>query len=513
MTFNDLLVLPLNLARRAKGTSTAVRSGRGRLGPRSCDSSGMWRGFIARIFAVGVSALVLAACNGSTGATGPAGATGVTGATGPTGTTGATGASGPTGTTGSPGATGPAGAAGPGITWVDVTGTSVQGASNKGYLADNAAQVTITLPASPALGDLVQVSGVGSGGWKIAQNSGQQIHIGFPEVSWVPRGSVQNWIGVASSADGSHLVAIPANGQIYTSSDAGVTWTEQASGIQSWTAVASSGDGTKLVAVSSSGSIYTSSNAGITWTPQMAPSSQSWRGVASSADGVELAVVSSNYGTGTGSIFTSSNSGLSWTLQGTPAFFWVSIASSADGTHLVAAGEDSNADSEFYVSSNSGASWAQSFVGDTGAISSIVCSADCSHIAAASDFEIVISTDSGTTWTVGSTETDWSSIAISADGNTLFAGGVAAPIKMSTDAGLNWVQLNSGIGWNAITCSADATRLFGAVYDGFLFSPSSVTTTGTGGSVSGDQYQALTLQYFGDGLFSVINNEGLLVVQ
>jgi hypothetical protein len=511
MSFNDHMSLQRNRAWCENGASAAVRTWHAHSRPRSCDSRGVMRDFLVRIFVVGVGALVLAACNGSTGATGPAGATGIAGATGANGATGATGT---TGANGSAGATGPTGAAGPGITWMDMTGTSAQGASNTGYLADNAAQVTITLPASPSLGDLVQVSGVGAGGWKIAQNSGQQIYIGMPEVSWVPRGSVQNWVAVASSADGSHLVAIPANGQIYTSSDGGVTWTEQASGIQPWTAVASSADGTKLVAVSSSGSIYTSSNAGITWTPQIAPASQSWRGVASSADGTQLVVGSTNYFAGTGAIYMSSNSGLSWTLlQGAPAFFWASIASSADGTHLVAAGTDSNGETEFYVSSNSGASWAQSFVSGTGVFSSLVCSADCSHIAAASYVGIAISTDSGTTWTLDSTGTNWSTIAISADGNTLFVGGEVSAVNMSTDAGRTWVQLNSGKGWSAITCSANATRILGAVYSGFLFNPSSVTTTGTGGSVSGDQYQAITLQYFGDGLFSAISNEGLLVVQ
>jgi hypothetical protein len=441
------------------------------------------------------------------------GATGATGASGATGANGATGATGTTGATGSTGATGPTGAAGPGITWVDVTGTSAQGASNTGYMADNAAQVTITLPVSPALGDLVQVSGVGAGGWKIAQNSGQQIHIGLPEVSWVPRGSIQNWLEVASSADGSHLVAIPAGGQIYTSSDAGVTWTEQASGTQYWTAVASSADGTKLVALSSIGYIYTSSNSGITWTPQVAAGSQSWQTVASSADGTELAAVSRDINTGIGSIYTSSNSGLSWTLQVAPAFLWASIASSADGTHLVVSGEDGFGDTEIYISSNSGASWAPSFATGVGVFGSVVCSTDCSHIAAASYAGIAISTDSGTTWTIDSTGTDWSTIAMSADGNTVFAGGVATAVTMSTDAGRTWMQLNSGIGWSGITCSADGTRLLGAIYNGFLFNPSSVTTAGTGGSVSGDQYQALTLQYFGDGLFSAINNEGMLVVQ
>ena len=99
-------------------------------------------------------------CNG-TGATGPTGATGATGATGPTGTPGATGPTGPTGTPGATGSTGPTGPAGPGITWVDVTGTSAQAASNTGYLADNAAQVTIdSAGGTGALGD----SGASVGG-------------------------------------------------------------------------------------------------------------------------------------------------------------------------------------------------------------------------------------------------------------------------------------------------------------------------------------------------------------
>jgi hypothetical protein len=64
---------------------------------------------------------------------------------------------------------------GPGINWVDVTGTSVQAVSNTGYMADNAALVTITLPASPAVGDVIQVNGIGPGGWTIALNAGQSI--------------------------------------------------------------------------------------------------------------------------------------------------------------------------------------------------------------------------------------------------------------------------------------------------------------------------------------------------
>lgn len=73
------------------------------------------------------------------------------------------------------GATGATGPAGPGVSWVNVTGTTQQAASNTGYMANNAAQVTITLPPTPTVGDVVQVSGIGSGGWKIAQNAGQYV--------------------------------------------------------------------------------------------------------------------------------------------------------------------------------------------------------------------------------------------------------------------------------------------------------------------------------------------------
>jgi hypothetical protein len=68
------------------------------------------------------------------------------------------------------------GAAGPGITWVDAA-SSVQAVSNTGYMADNAAQVTITLPAAPNVGDVIQVNGIGAGGWAISQAAGEAIII------------------------------------------------------------------------------------------------------------------------------------------------------------------------------------------------------------------------------------------------------------------------------------------------------------------------------------------------
>jgi photosystem II stability/assembly factor-like uncharacterized protein len=61
---------------------------------------------------------------------------------------------------------------------------------------------------------------------------------------------------VASSADGTKLVALVDGGQIYTSTDSGVTWTARDSN-RDWIDVASSADGTKLVALVNGGQIYT----------------------------------------------------------------------------------------------------------------------------------------------------------------------------------------------------------------------------------------------------------------
>ena len=74
----------------------------------------------------------------------------------------------------------------------------------------------------------------------------------------------RNWKSVASSADGLKLVAAEYGGKIYSSADAGVTWTARESA-RPWYAVASSSDGAKLTAVVYGGGIYTSTDSGATW--------------------------------------------------------------------------------------------------------------------------------------------------------------------------------------------------------------------------------------------------------
>src|SRR5262249_17833926 len=129
-----------------------------------------------------------------------------------------------------------------GLSWQVVSGTSQQAQANTGYLLTNDAQVTLTLPASLNVGDVVHVSGSVAGGWKIAQNAGQTMLIRTPESAWTPRENNRNWQAIASSADGSKLVATVYGGQIYTSTDSGLTWTPRDSS-REWYSVASSADG------------------------------------------------------------------------------------------------------------------------------------------------------------------------------------------------------------------------------------------------------------------------------
>ena len=82
-----------------------------------------------------------------------------------------------------------------------------------------------------------------------------------PGATWTERTSAgsRSWRGVASSSDGTKLVAIVYGGYIYTSTDSGVTWTARTSaGSRHWRWLASSSDGTKLVATVYGGYIYTS---------------------------------------------------------------------------------------------------------------------------------------------------------------------------------------------------------------------------------------------------------------
>ena len=56
-----------------------------------------------------------------------------------------------------------------------VSGTTQAAAVNQGYIANNAAQVNVTLPGTVAIGQIVHVLGLGAGGWRVTAPSGDNI--------------------------------------------------------------------------------------------------------------------------------------------------------------------------------------------------------------------------------------------------------------------------------------------------------------------------------------------------
>jgi hypothetical protein len=69
-------------------------------------------------------------------------------------------------------------AAGGGLSWSTVAGTSQAAAVNNGYFTNNAGTVTVTLPATFAVGAIVALAGQGAGGWTLAANTGQTLQFG-----------------------------------------------------------------------------------------------------------------------------------------------------------------------------------------------------------------------------------------------------------------------------------------------------------------------------------------------
>lgn len=91
--------------------------------------------------------------------------------------------------------------------WVDQTTTSVTMTGNTSYSANNAALVTLTLPAVAAFGDEFEVVASAAGGFTIAQNASQSIRMGNVVTSTGTGGSISS----TGQGDSVKLVCITAN--------------------------------------------------------------------------------------------------------------------------------------------------------------------------------------------------------------------------------------------------------------------------------------------------------------
>lgn len=251
--------------------------------------------------------------------------------------------------------------------------------------------------------------------------------------------------GVASSADGTSL-AVAFLDALYSSADSGATWIRRTpcNGYCSWAAASSSADGTRFIAVGAS-AIFTSANSGHNWTERgpanWSPSSCCWWGTASSADGAKLVVAAlGGAPSRTNNLFTSTDFGVTWVARGSP-HNWQSVASSADGSRLVACTTPDYQErccSQIFTSADSGATWIQrgSAHNFTSAVAS---SADGSTLIAVSAGDgISISRDYGATWVLSGPPRQWVDVATSADGQKLLAAALYDQLYTSSDFGATW---------------------------------------------------------------------------
>ena len=194
-----------------------------------------------------------------------------------------------------------------------------------------------------------------------------------------------------------------------------------------------------------------------TWTQTSAPSNY-WNSVASSADGSKLVAASD------GAIYTSTDSGAAWTATSAPITNWISVASSADGVKLFAAVNGGG----IYTSLDSGAAWMLTSAPITN-WTSVACSADGGKALAvaagslhpyfAQEGSIYTSSDSGTNWVVSSAPLGrWIAVASSADGNKLVA---VQPFEICTskDSGATWATTNAPGYTASIACSSAGSLL------------------------------------------------------
>ena len=412
------------------------------------------------------------------------------------------------------------------VGWTNISADTVQAERDHGYMLTSANVTVVTLPSSGALvpGDIVRISGAGTGGWRVAQNAGQSIYGNFLTAinsDWqLASGGGTGLSGIASSADGLKMVAVAGNGGIFTSVNSGRTWNNLYGTLM--TCVASSSDGIKLAAGNSGGSgssIILSTNSGNNWFSPATPVANCWA-LAMSSDGTHLVAVVNG-----GRIYTSANSGVNWSLNTTSPNNgnkgWYSVTMSSDGSRCAAVVYGG----QIYTSSNYGSTWAIQGGSPTKNWTSIATSSDGSRLTATVyGGNIYTSPDYGVTWTAltNAPSANWTSIDSSADGSRMIAVAYGGGIYLSANVGNTWQQQSPGTqNWTGVACSADCTKMAaiyatlansgGAYWGQAYFQPTAATTTtGSAGSIGGSQGSAVELQYIGNNQFMPVSSTGTL---
>lgn len=284
--------------------------------------------------------------------------------------------------------------------------------------------------------------------------------------TWVelPGWEDKHFLFVSASPDSQNLMAIQSidslssyDNFIVTSSNYGEDWTPARIGGRYWSKVCISDDGSHLVAIVYEGNIYVSKDGGMTWSEKDAP--DYYRDMAMSRDGSKI-VVSSE-----GSTLISSDYGATWFTLDMNTH---SVACSANGLFIVASGQGNI----LSISYDGGESWTEKDGPGTGSMSYIISDSDGTKLVGINRY-IYTSFDRGETWVQRTTQEVmyWESLSSSADGQTLVATGYGQ-MYISYDFGVSWEIIDTTItpAWHIASISADGQLIAASAGDSIFTS-------------------------------------------
>jgi len=256
-----------------------------------------------------------------------------------------------------------------------------------------------------------------------------------------------------------------------------------------------------------------------------APTNSFWKTVASSADGTTL--IAASIGISTCGIYISTNSGNAWIMADFPNNSWSSVASSADGSRLVAvAGSDIhfNPTSSVYTSTDYGTTWTLQTNAPNKRWTTVTSSSDGSKLILFTADTIYFSTNSGVNWLqVNNPPEHWSAssskeLACSADGTGLAVilnGNFnTCSIDISSNWGLTWTKTSAPTNGylSSIACSADGSKLVTSANPGLLFLSSDFGLTWKSNNVSASWF-AVAASADGNKMLAIARPGGIWTAQ
>jgi hypothetical protein len=262
--------------------------------------------------------------------------------------------------------------------------------------------------------------------------------------AWVPLNITrQDLVFNYVSLNGSYAAAINYSG-VYYSSDYGFNWAASDVPSTVYTCLAASLTGQYVVVGDNAGNLYKSSNYGVSYT-LLASSLSYIYAISISSDG-QYFYAAPNDGTGdiylgSGATVTTSNVGAS--------ILWYSIACDSTGAYVYAVGYDGSNNGLLYSSADYGATWALNTTlpaFPNGNANQIACDSTGQLInLAAGPQGIYQSTNGGSTWTQLSAPIAgryWKFLASDSTGTNLIAGDFFGygTVFTSSDSGATWVE-------------------------------------------------------------------------